>query len=373
MKTHIEISSSKLKHNLTLFQKLSGKKLMFVVKANAYGHGLKEVVEQTKEMAAIQYYAVDSLDEALTVRGVTADKPILIIGWADDQELEEIIRRGFEMIAPSSPYLRKIAALAAKYTAPARIHLKLETGTSRLGMSPQDLLAFLGSDRGEYLHVTGLYSHFANIEDTTDHSYARRQLDVFNRTLGKIKHSSMIKHFSCSASALLFPETYFDLVRVGISAYGYWPSKQTHVSYMEKNKKKISLKPVLSWYAKVAQVKKLEKGQYIGYGLTYQTFNKTKMIVIPVGYYDGYDRKLSNIANVLVNNSRAPVRGRICMNMFMAEVGHIKQVSQGDRVVLMGQQAQNTLDADTLADLIGSINYEILCRINPMIPRCIIP
>lgn len=373
MKTHIEISSGNLKHNLNLFHRLSGKKLMFVVKANAYGHGLKEVVEQTKAMAAIQYYAVDSLNEALAVRSVAAEKPILIIGWADEGELEEIIRHGFEMIAPSIPFLKKISELSAKHRAPARVHLKLETGTSRLGLSPPELLDFLESDTGEYLQVTGLYSHFANIEDTTDHTYARRQLDIFNKTLGQIKHSSLIKHFSCSASALLFPETHFDLVRVGISAYGYWPSKQTYVSYMEKNKERITLKPALSWYAKVAQVKDLEKGQFIGYGLTYQTFNKTRMIVVPVGYYDGYDRKLSNIANVLINDSRAPIRGRICMNMFMAEVGHIDQVAQGDQVVLIGQQGENRLDADTLADLIGSINYEVLCRINPMIPRCIIP
>ncbi len=372
MKTHIELCSSNLKHNLNLFYKLAGTQLMFVVKANAYGHGLKEVVEETKGLPFIRYYAVDSLAEALVVRSVAKEKAILIIGWADEKELEEIICHKFDMIAPSIPYIKKIDELAKKHSSQARVHLKLETGTSRLGMSPKDLLKFFEKGLSKYLQVTGLYSHFANIEDTTDHSYARSQLAIFNQTIAKLNNPALIKHFSCSASALLFPETYFDLVRVGISAYGYWPSKQTYISYIEKNKEKITLKPVLNWYAKVAQVKILDKGQYIGYGLSYQTFNKAKMIVIPVGYYDGYDRKLSNIANILVNNSRAPVRGRICMNMFMAEVSHIKNVNQGDRVVLLGQQGANRVDADTLADLAGSINYEILCRINPLIARRII-
>ena len=372
MKTHIELNSSNLKHNLNLFHKLAGKKLMFVVKANAYGHGLQEVVEETKGLSSIMYYAVDSLAEALIVRSITKEKPILIIGWADEKELEEIICHNFDLIAPSIPYTKKINELAKKHSTQARVHLKLETGTSRLGMSPKALLKFFQEGSSKYMEVTGLYSHFANIEDTTDHSYARGQLAIFNQTLAKLNNPALIKHFSCSASALLFPETYFDLVRVGISAYGYWPSKPTYISYIEKKKEKITLKPVLNWYAKVAQVKTLDKGQYIGYGLSYQTFNKAKMIVIPVGYYDGYDRKLSNIANILVNHSRAPVRGRICMNMFMAEVSHIKDVSQGDQIVLLGQQGENRVDADTLADLAGSINYEILCRINPLIPRRII-
>jgi alanine racemase len=163
------------------------------------------------------------------------------------------------------------------------------------------------------------------------------------------------------------------MVRVGISAYGYWPSKQTYISYIEKKKKKIQLKPVLSWYTRAAQIKTLERGDSIGYGITYRTFNKTKIVVVPVGYYDGYDRKLSNISTIFVNNSKAPVRGRICMDMFMAEVTHIKNIKPGDKITLIGQVGEEKIDADYLGELAGTINYEILSRINPLIPRIIVP
>lgn len=373
MKTHIEISSKNLVHNLSVFNEISGTRIMFVVKANAYGHGLKEVVQITKHLPFIEYYAVDSLPEALIVKAMAEDKKILVVGWVDDSELEELIRNRIEMVVPSVDYWQKVQAVSKKIKIEARVHLKLDTGTSRLGMDTRQVLDIFKSSGEKQPKITGIYSHFANIEDTTDHSYARKQLAQFNDLVLQIKSKKVLKHFSCSASALLFPETYFDVVRVGISAYGYWPSKQTYISYIEKNKKPIQLKPVLSWLSKVAQVKHFDKGKPIGYGLTYQTFSKSKIIVVPVGYYDGYDRKLSNISNIIVNGVRAPVRGRICMDMMMAEVTHIKEVKEGDQVLLIGNNNEIRVDADYLGELIGTINYEILTRINPLIPRIIIP
>ena len=371
MKTHIEIDSKNLVHNLGLFKKLSNKKMMFVVKANAYGHGLEEVIEITKNLSIIDYYAVDSLDEALKVKNIDDKKNIIVIGWTDDQELRELILNGFEIIAPSMDFLKQADEISGDVNARARLHLKMETGVSRLGMESAEIIDIFNDPPFDNIEITGLYSHFANIEDTTDHSYAQYQLKQFNEVVSKIKSTNLLKHFSCSASTLLFPETYFDIVRIGISAYGYWPSKQTYVSYREKNGKEIDLRPVLSWYSRVAQVKNLEKDKYIGYGLTYKTFNEAKIIVIPVGYYDGYDRKLSNVSNIIVSGSKAPVRGRVCMDMFMAEVTHIKNVKEGDSVVLLGRDGKEVIDADYLAELIGSINYEVLARINPKIPRII--
>ena len=376
MKTRVEIQAKKLIHNLKLFSEISGKPIMFVVKANAYGHGLKEIVEITRDLSFIQYYAVDSLFEALAVKKIATQKKILVIGWADDRELDELISGGFEFVVPSLDCFNRVKQICKKKSQPARVHLKLDTGTSRLGMKISEILTIFNKGESNHVEIEGLYSHFANIEDTTDHSYARHQLGIFSDLERKIRQQNLLKHFSCSASALLFPETYFDIVRVGISAYGYWPSKQTYVSFIEKNKnnkKKIDLKPVLSWVSKVAQIRTIEKGKYIGYGLTYQTFSRSKMIVIPVGYYDGYDRRLSNLSNILVNNIKAPVRGRVCMNMMMAEVTHVKKVREGDRVLLIGSEGKASIDADYLANLAGTINYEILSRINPLIPRVVIP
>lgn len=375
MKTHIEINAANLEHNLQQFAKLTQKKLMFVVKANAYGHGLKEVVSIAKDVPSVGYYAVDSVEEALTVRGLDKNKQILIIGWADNDQLKEIIANGFEMVAPSVEYLAEVQAIAKKLGKKAMVHLKVETGTSRMGMPPAQVQEILNHSKyiqPGLLQVTGLYSHFANIEDTTDHSFAQHQLKIFNDMLAKIDHQKLLKHFSCSASALLFPKTYFDIVRVGISAYGFWPSKPTYVSYIEKRKPAIDLKPVLAWYSKVAQMKNLEKGDSIGYGLTYKAFDRARIVVIPVGYYDGYDRKLSNASTVIVNGVKAPVRGRVCMDMFMAAVTHIDNVKQGDTVILIGETGSEKISADDLGELAGTINYEIVSRINPLIPRIVV-
>ena len=410
MKSYIEINAENLLHNLQLFSHHTKKKIMFVVKANAYGHGLTEVIEVTKDLPFIDYYAVDSLEEALTIKKITGGKKILVIGWADRQELKEMIANEIEIIIPSLDQLKKVAEVARRLKTKARCHFKVETGTSRLGIEPAELLAVFDGRVYDYIEFTGLYSHFANSEDTTDHSFARGQLEIFNDVVKKIepRHNSapksentdskqkfyggagggfskepparrrqennapLLKHFSCSASTLLFPDTYFDIVRVGISAYGFWPSKETYISYIEKNKSRIELKPALSWYAKVAQVKHLKQGEYIGYGLTYRTFSDARIAVIPVGYYDGYDRQLSSIANIIIKGVKAPVRGRVCMNMFMAEVTHIKDVKEGDRVILIGSEGKEKISADYLADLAGTINYEIVSRINPLIPRKVV-
>jgi alanine racemase len=381
MKTHIEINAEHLIHNLKEFQKLTHKNLMFVVKANAYGHGLKEVVSIAKELDFIDYYAVDALEEAITVRCGDEAKKILIIGWADEDQLTTIIAREFEMVVPSMDYLKQVEAIAKKVGKRAKAHLKVETGTARMGMRPEEVKGIIeeaklknGVLNNDHVDFTGLYSHFANIEDTTDHSFAQSQLDIFNKLLDSIgsKADHLLKHFSCSASTLLFPKTHFDIARIGISAYGFWPSKPTYVSYIEKKKPAIQLKPVLSWYSKVAQVKILEKGESIGYGLTYRAFDRSRVIVVPVGYYDGYDRKLSNHATIIVNGVNAPVRGRVCMNMLMADVTHIPEIKQGDKVILIGSEGEESISADHLAEWAGSINYEIVSRINPLIPRRVV-
>lgn len=379
MKTFIELNAENLVNNLSEFHKLTQKKIMFVVKGNAYGHGLKEVVLITKDLPFIDYYSVDSLEEALLIKATApqSTKKILIIGWADEDQLREIISNGFEMVAPHTEYIKLAGSVARELKKNALLHLKVETGTARMGMSPDEVIRIVNKAAetpSDPIRVIGLYSHFANIEDTTDHSYAQYQLGIFNDLLSKIDHHNLLKHFSCSASTLLFPKTYFDIVRIGISAYGFWPSKQTRVSYIEKEKPSIGLKPVLSWISRVAQVKTLEKGAAVGYGLTYKTFDKSRIIIVPVGYYDGYDRKLSNNATVIVNGIKAPVRGRICMNMFMCDTTHIKnkRIKPGDRVILVGQDGEESVSIDDLAELAGTINYEMIARINPLIPRIIV-
>ncbi len=373
MKNWIELNSENLKHNLSVFKSLAnGKKILFTVKANAYGHGLREIVGITRDLDLFDYYGVDSISEALEVKKIDNRKKILILGWLDDEGLLEAIRSGIEFVIPSIEFLLRAEDTALGSELKGLGHLKVETGTSRLGIRPKELLKFFKTERLNNIEIRGIYSHFANIEDTTDHTFAMEQLNKFHELLKEFKSEGLIRHFSCSASALLFPETYFDMLRVGISAYGFWPSKQTYVSFIEKNGKDIELKPVLSLKSRVAQIKKLDSGTPVSYGLTYKTYDKSVMVVIPVGYYDGYDRKLSNVSNVLINGKTAPVRGRICMNMFIADVTHIKSVSESDVVTIIGKDSEEEILVDSLAELAGTINYEFVSRLNPLLPRIIV-
>ena len=223
--------------------------------------------------------------------------------------------------------------------------------------------------------LEGISSHFANIEDTTDHSYAGLQLENFRRNLERLTEAGIkipLRHMSCSAAAMLFPKTHFEMVRVGIGVYGLWPSRETYVSCLMAKKEPIQLRPVLSWKARVAQLKTVPAGAFVGYGCTYRATRRLRLALAPVGYYDGYPRQLSNVAYVLVKEKRAPLRGRVAMDFIALDVTDIPGVKREDEVVLLGKEGAETLTADTLAGWAGTINYEIVARLNPEIPRIVV-
>jgi len=190
-------------------------------------------------------------------------------------------------------------------------------------------------------------------------------------TLRKERVKIPIKHMSCTASAILFPETYFDLVRVGIGMYGLWPSKETCLSSLLQ-KRHFLLKPVLSWKTRVAQIKRVPKGSFIGYGCTYRANRDTVLAVLPVGYSDGYRRGLSNSSYVLIRGERAPLRGRVAMNFIMVDITDIPEARVEEEAVLIGGDRDEVISADYLASLVGTINYEIVSGINPHVPRIVI-
>jgi len=226
-----------------------------------------------------------------------------------------------------------------------------------------------------YLVLEGASTHFANIEDTTDHSYAEEQLADFKKLVSKTEkeygQKIKIKHVACSAATILFPETHFNLVRLGISMYGLWSSNETKVSAAHK-KIDLNLKPVLSWKTIVAQVKKLKSGTSISYGLTETLHKNSTIAILPIGYNDGFDRKLSSIGNVLIKGKRCKILGRICMNMCIVDVSHIKNLKPEDEVILLGKQGKEQITADEIAKKINTINYEVVTRINPLIKRIIV-
>ncbi len=373
----IEISRASLVRNIGEFRRLIGRRRKFlaVVKANAYGHGLLEVA-RIAVAEGVDWLGVNSVDEGVALRAAGIAAPVLVLGYAPLGALEEAVRRDLRLTVYNRETVQRLSELAGRLGRTVRLHVKVETGTWRQGVDPKQLAAFVGDIRRRPgLAVEGLSSHFANIEDTTKHDYPRRQLAAYRSAVRELEAGGPripIKHMSCTASTVLFPEPGFNLARVGIGLYGLWPSKETYLSCLLDRKELLALEPVLSWKARIAQVKKVPAGADIGYGGTYRTTRPTVLAVVPVGYYDGYDRGLTNAAHVLVKGRRAPVRGRVAMDFFMADVTDVPGVGLEDEVTLLGADGRERITAEDLAALAGTISYEILARINPLIPRIVV-
>ena len=373
----IEIDRSALKNNIQQFRFLIGdsRKMTVVVKSNAYGHGLLEISRLASEFGA-DWLGVNSLEEARAIRGSGIDLPIILLGYVPLTDLEEAVENDLRQTVYNMETIEELAKITSTLKKSAYLHIKTETGVYRQGIKGEDLLPFVKRIREyPYLRIEGLSMHFANIEDTTDHSYAQRQLEKFMEyvdLLGQNDINIPVKHVACSAAAILFPETFFDMVRVGIGIYGLWPSKETYLSCIQEEREPVNIKPVLTWKTRVVQIKDVPDGAFIGYGCTYKTTRPTKLAVLPVGYYDGYDRHLSNASYVLIAGKRAPLRGRVAMNFITVDVTDIPDVRLEDEVVLLGPQDSERISAEQLASLCGTINYEIVTRINPEIPRLVV-
>ena len=374
--TWIEVNASSYRHNLSFFKQHLPRetKLCAVVKANAYGHGVREIVEIGISSGLVDWFAVHSLDEAFDVASIDTDIPILILGYVPLERLSEIIHTNIRLTVWNSKTIEHISAVSSLSSGKVPIHLKVETGTNRHGIDESrvaDMIRLIDSLPGIYLE--GISTHYANIEDTTVYSYAERQTETFNRIKGmaaELGHTDIIAHCACSAAAMLFPPTFNDLVRIGIAGYGLWPSRETRVS-AGNLPYEISLEPVLTWKTRLSQVKWVSSGAFIGYGCTYRTTRKTRLGIIPIGYAEGYPRALSNVSHVLIRGKRSPIRGRICMNIFMVDITDIPHVKLEDTVTLIGNDGDENISASDLASLCGSIPYEIVSRIHAGIPRII--
>jgi alanine racemase len=372
----IEISESAYAANLRFFRRLVGPEveLSAAVKANAYGHGM-EIVAALAARHGADSFCVHSLDEALRLRRAGLTQDVLIMGHVPLARLDEVVAEDFRLVLFNRETLERLAALTSSGDRRARVHLKIETGTHRQGIDETDLGGFLDVlGRHPRIVVEGVTTHFANIEDTTDHSYASRQLERFDGAVERLRAAgfSPKRHAACSAATLVFPRTHCEMVRLGVSQYGLWPSKETLLSYrMAHPGDEPALRPVLTWKTRVGQLKQVPSGAFIGYGCTYQATRDTRLAVLPIGYSDGYDRRLSNQAHVLVGGRRAPVRGRVCMNLTMVDVTDVPGVELEDEVVLLGRQGSGgqEVTAGQLADLVGTIHYEVVARLSPDLPR----
>jgi alanine racemase len=299
------------------------------------------------------------------------------MGYIPLERLDAVVEHDLRPVVYNHETVVRLDEEARRRRRQVAVHLKVETGTHRQGIREDELREF--ADRvgaTSAVRVEGITTHFANIEDTTDHAFAESQIASFARaceTLSTEGGPRLVRHAACSAAALLFTRTHLDLARIGVSLYGLWPSKETYVSCLDRGKPALVLEPALTWKTRVAQIKSVDEGGFVGYGCTYRTSRPSRIAVLPVGYHEGYDRKLSNVAHVLVRGKRAPVRGRVCMNMCMVDVTDIPGVELEDEVVLLGSQGQERISAEQLAAWCGTIAYEIVSRIHPALPRVMLP
>jgi alanine racemase len=375
--TWVEISRPALVHNIRLFQGLLGKGtgLLAVVKANAYGHGLEDVARVCADQG-VEMLGVHAAEEVTALRRAEVRLPILVMGYLTPAQVAAVAGPDVHVLLSSRQVLEALAAHGRRLGVALPVHVKVDTGTHRQGVEPADAAEFADAARSSGLAVVGVATHFANIEDTTDHSYAFGQLERFRSALaavqarvGPVRHV----HAACSAAALLFREADFTMARVGISLYGHWPSKETYLSWLlAHGRDGLRLEPVLAWRARVGQVKLIDAGAPVGYGLTYRPTRRCAIGVLPIGYADGYPRALSNRARVLLRGSPAPVVGRVCMDIVMVDVTDIPGAAEGDAATLIGPDGDERVAVEELAEQAGTINYEILARLSPALPRIVV-
>jgi alanine racemase len=361
-----EVDLDKLAHNMREIRRNAvSKDIIAVIKADGYGHGALDIAPTLLENGATRI-AVAVLNEAVELRRGGIEEPIMVLGFTPPSLIDMLLRYDIEQTVYSYDLAKEISQLAKKKNKVAKIHIALDTGMGRIGFLPDDESAEVVYKISKLpnIIIEGLFSHFSSA-DEDDKTYTDMQLDRYTAFYNKLISSGVkvnIRHIANSAAIIDMPQSHFEAVRPGIILYGYYPSEQVF-------KNKIDLKPVMSLKTNIVHIKNLPAGEYISYGREFKTLRESVIATLPVGYADGYTRLLFNKAKVIINGSFVPVIGRICMDQCMVDVTEIKNVKVGDEVVLMGEQGDLSFTADQIAELIGTINYEITCMISKRVPR----
>ncbi len=365
--TRAEVNLENLKHNLSCFRAHIADKtqIMAVVKADAYGHGSVKVAGTALNHGASRL-GVAFVEEGIILREHGFNAPILVLNPPFADQVELFFEYNLVPTIFTADTAKLFSSQAVKRIQQKNIHVKVDTGMGRVGVFPHSAAEeFMQSISNlPNLVIEGIYTHFATA-DEKDKSYAKKQLARFLQVINDLKQKRIcppVVHAANSAAALELPEAWLDMVRLGISMYGHYPSG-------EINKDTLPLKPLMSLKSRISYLKQVPAGTCISYGCTYNTHGNTLVATIPLGYGDGYSRVLSNQADVLIKGKRHPVIGRVCMDQFMVDVSKDPQVKTGDEVVLIGKQGNQTIPAEEIAGLLGTINYEVLCAVNKRVPR----
>ena len=361
-----EIDLDAIAYNTRNIKQLIGHKdLIAVVKANCYGHGVIDIIPTLLENG-VSRFAVAMISEALEIRENNITAPVMILGFTPLYLGEELINNDIEQTVYDLDYARELSKIALSLNKKAKIHIAIDTGMGRIGFLPNeksiDDITEIYSLEG--IDVVGIFTHFST-SDEKDKEYSHQQFTKMMSMMDELQKRGVnipLKHVANSGAIIDLPNTYLDAVRAGIILYGYYPSD-------EVNKSNLALKPALTLKATITNVKTLEKDMYISYGRTFKTTNKTIVATIPVGYADGYIRKLGENGKVIIKDQFAPIIGRICMDQFMIDVTNIPDVKIGDEVILLGENNSLKYNADDMAEKLGTINYEVTCMLKSRLPR----
>jgi alanine racemase len=377
-----EIDLKAISHNVRELRRITspGSRLMAVVKANGYGHGAVEVTLAALENGA-DCIGVARMVEGLHLRRAGITAPILILGYTPPEHSETLVAHRLTQTVYTFEAAETLSEAAVRLQTRAKVHIKVDTGMGRLGLLPDSpRISLLGKhlpgnaqrviesiSRLPRVEMEGIFTHFA-AADSRDKTYTLQQLERFLEFLDKLKVHGLefpLRHAANSAALIDLPETHLDMVRPGISLYGFYPSG-------EVNRERVSLTPAMMLKTRVIQVKMVPAGFHVSYGLTYQTENPTIIATVSVGYADGLNRLLSSRGQMLVRGSRAQIAGRICMDLTLLDVGHIPEVSIGDEVVIFGSQGQECIPVEEMAEALNTIHYEIVTSLASRVERVFI-
>ncbi|MGK7391049.1 MAG: alanine racemase [Candidatus Cyclobacteriaceae bacterium M2_1C_046] len=376
--SRIALSQSALKTNFNFIKKKVGNKVIIssVVKANAYGHGILKFVPMA-EKCGIDHFAVASSFEAEEVLEVCSkNSKIMIMGILYEEDIPWAIEHDIEFYVFNYERLVLSKQIAEKIGKKAIIHLEVETGANRTGLQAEDFektILFLKENQ-EFLQFEGLCTHLGGAETLANKFKIDKQIERYNAFLDdcrKIDYMPKLRHMASSAAALAFEETRFDMVRIGVSQYGFWPSPDIRYLHLQESNKtsENGLRRIFTWKTDVMDLRKVKAGEYIGYGTAYQSVQDITIAVLPLGYSNGYPRALSNRGHVLIKGKKAPILGLINMNLFMVNISHIPDVQVGDEVVLVGRQKNNQINVSSFTDATQLLNAEMLSRLPAAIPR----
>ena len=337
--------------------------VMPVVKANAYGHGMLETAQTLARLGA-DHFAVALPEEGIDLRLGGVEGEILVLGAAMPCAAEEAVRYGLTQTVFTPEIVRLLEAEAVKQGRDALVHVKLDTGMNRIGLRTEEEAKAVAAALKEcsHVHVNGIYTHFADADNPCENGslneFSHQQLARF-RELRVFFDESIPSHVANSAMSLLAPEAYFDMVREGISLYGYPP---VHT--------KLNFRPALSWVTEVVHIKEISAGETIGYGRSFTAEKDMRIATVAVGYGDGYHRSCSNRGSMLIRGCRVPIVGRVCMDQVMLDVTDLPECCVGDEAVILGRQGQQEITAEDVAVWAGTISYEVLLSITARVPRC---